>query len=113
MNYFRLAVAGVVLTGGFAAAAQATTLEPVKQRGKLLCGVSTGLAGFGAPNDQGQWSGLDIDLCKGDAAAVFGDATKVEYKPLNAEQRFTALQSGEVDMLARNSTWTLHRDTGL
>jgi general L-amino acid transport system substrate-binding protein len=113
MNYFRLAVAGVVLTAGFAAAAQATTLETVKQRGKLLCGVTTGLAGFGAPNDQGQWSGLDIDLCKGVATAVFGDATKVEYKPLNAEQRFTALQSGEVDMLARNSTWTLHRDTGL
>jgi general L-amino acid transport system substrate-binding protein len=113
MNYFRLAVAGVVLTAGFAAAAQATTLETVKQRGKLLCGVTTGLAGFGAPNDQGQWAGLDIDLCKGVAAAVFGDPSKVEYKPLNAEQRFTALQSGEVDMLARNSTWTLSRDTQL
>src|SRR5215470_9853371 len=113
MNYFRLAVAGVVLTAGFAAAAQATTLDTVKQRGKLLCGVTTGLAGFGAPNDQGQWAGLDIDLCKGVAAAVFGDPTKVEYKPLNAEQRFTALQSGEVDMLARNSTWTLSRDSQL
>jgi general L-amino acid transport system substrate-binding protein len=113
MNYFRLAVAGAALTVGLAAAAQATTLETVKQRGKLVCGVTTGLAGFGAPNDQGQWSGLDIDLCKGVAAAVFGDASKVEFKPLNAEQRFTALQSGEVDMLARNSTWTLHRDTGL
>jgi general L-amino acid transport system substrate-binding protein len=113
MNYFRLAVAGVVLTAGFAAAAQATTLETVKQRGKLLCGVTTGLAGFGSPNDQGQWAGLDIDLCKGVAAAVFGDASKVEYKPLNAEQRFTALQSGEVDMLARNSTWTLSRDSQL
>jgi general L-amino acid transport system substrate-binding protein len=113
MNYFRLAVAGVVLTAGFAAAAQATTLETVKQRGKLLCGVTTGLAGFGSPNDQGQWSGLDIDLCKGVAAAVFGDPSKVEFKPLNAEQRFTALQSGEVDMLARNSTWTMSRDTQL
>jgi general L-amino acid transport system substrate-binding protein len=85
----------------------------VKQRGKMVCGVNTGLAGFGSPNDQGQWSGLDIDLCKAVAAAVFGDATKVDYKPLNAEQRFTALQSGEVDMLARNSTWTLSRDTQL
>jgi general L-amino acid transport system substrate-binding protein len=113
MNYFRLAVAGVVLTAGFAAAAQATTLETVKQRGKLLCGVTTGLAGFGAPNDQGQWAGLDIDLCKAVAAAVFGDPSKVEFKPLNAEQRFTALQSGEVDMLARNSTWTMSRDTQL
>jgi general L-amino acid transport system substrate-binding protein len=113
MNYFRLAVAGVVLTAGFAAAAQATTLDTIKQRGKLLCGVTTGLAGFGAPNDQGQWAGLDIDLCKGIAAAVFGDPTKVEYKPLNAEQRFTALQSGEVDVLARNSTWTLSRDSQL
>jgi general L-amino acid transport system substrate-binding protein len=113
MNYFRLAVAGVVLTAGFAAAAQATTLETVKQRGKLLCGVTTGLAGFGSPNDQGQWAGLDIDLCKAVAAAVFGDPSKVEFKPLNAEQRFTALQSGEVDMLARNSTWTMSRDTQL
>jgi general L-amino acid transport system substrate-binding protein len=75
--------------------------------------VNTGLAGFAAPNDQGVWSGLDIDLCKAVAAAVFGDASKVEYKPLNAEQRFTALQSGEVDVLARNSTWTLSRDTQL
>jgi len=113
MNYFRLAVAGAVLTAGFAAAAQAATLDTVKQRGKLLCGVTTGLAGFGSPNDQGQWAGLDIDLCKGVAAAVFGDPSKVEYKPLNAEQRFTALQSGEVDMLARNSTWTLSRDSQL
>src|SRR4051795_11582023 len=106
MNYFRLAVAGVVLTAGFAAAAQATTLETVKQRGKLLCGVTTGLAGFGAPNDQGQWSGLDLDPSKGAATAVFGDPTQVDYKPLNAEPRFTALQWGEVDMLPRNSTWT-------
>jgi general L-amino acid transport system substrate-binding protein len=113
MNYFRLAVAGVVLTAGFAAAAQATTLETVKQRGKLLCGTNTGLAGFASPNDQGQWSGLDVDVCRAVAAAVFGDPQKVDFKPLNAEQRFTALASGEVDVLVRNSTWTLSRDTQL
>src|SRR5215468_1010969 len=113
MKYLHIAVAGAALTVGLSVAAQATTLDTVKQRGKLLCGVTTGLAGFGAPNDQGVWSGLDIDLCRAVAAAVFGDATKVEYKPLNAEQRFTALQSGEVDMLARNSTWTLSRDSQL
>jgi general L-amino acid transport system substrate-binding protein len=113
MNYFRLAVAGVVLTAGFAVAAQATTLETVKQRGKLLCGTNTGLAGFASPNDQGQWSGLDVDVCRAVAAAVFGDPQKVDFKPLNAEQRFTALASGEVDVLVRNSTWTLSRDTQL
>jgi general L-amino acid transport system substrate-binding protein len=113
MNYVRLAAAGAALVVGFSVAAQAGTLDTVKQRGKLVCGVNPGLAGFGAPNDQGQWSGLDIDLCKAVAAAIFGDASKVDYKPLNAEQRFTALQSGEVDMLSRNSTWTLQRDTQL
>ncbi|HVY98450.1 MAG TPA: amino acid ABC transporter substrate-binding protein [Dongiaceae bacterium] len=113
MNLVRMAVAGAALIVGFSVAAQADTLDTVKQRGKLVCGVNTGLAGFGAPNDQGQWSGLDIDVCKAVAAAVFGDASKVDYKPLNAEQRFTALQSGEVDMLSRNSTWTLSRDTQL
>ncbi len=113
MNFVRMAVAGAALLVGFSVAAQADTLDTIKQRGKLVCGVNTGLAGFGSPNDQGQWSGLDIDLCKAVAAAVFGDASKVDYKPLNAEQRFTALQSGEVDMLARNSTLTLSRDTQL
>lgn len=111
MNYLRIAVAGAALTLGFAAVAQAGTLDTVKQRGKLICGVNTGLAGFGAPNDQGQWSGLDIDVCKAVAAAIFGDPSKVDYKPTNAEQRFPALESGEVDMLSRNSTWTLSRDT--
>jgi general L-amino acid transport system substrate-binding protein len=95
------------------AAPAGKTLDNVKSYGKLKCGVNTGLAGFGAPNDKGEWSGLDIDVCKAVAAAIFGDATKIEFKPLNAEQRFTALQSGEVDMLARNSTWTLSRDSQL
>ena len=75
-----------------AAPAGGKTLDNVKAYGKLKCGVNTGLAGFGAPDDKGNWAGLDIDLCRAIAAAVFGDATKVEYKPLNAEQRFTALQ---------------------
>jgi general L-amino acid transport system substrate-binding protein len=113
MNFVRMAAAGAALVVGFSVAAQAGTLDTVKQRGKLVCGVNPGLAGFGAPNDQGQWSGLDIDVCKAVAAAIFGDASKVDYKPLNAEQRFTALQSGEIDMLSRNSTWTLQRDTQL
>ncbi len=114
MKHLKTAVAGLALVIGLSTAAQAaSTLDTVKSRGKVLCGVTTGLAGFGAPNDQGVWSGLDIDLCKGVAAAVFGDPSKVEYKPLNAEQRFTALQSGEVDFLARNSTWTMSRDTQL
>ena len=78
----------------------------------MQCGVNTGLAGFGAPNDKGEWAGLDVDFCRAVAAAVFGDATKVKFTPLTAKQRFTALQSGEVDVLARNTTWTLSRDTG-
>lgn len=114
MKHVKTLVAGIALIAGMSTAAHAaSTLESVKAAGKLKCGVNTGLAGFAAPNDQGVWSGLDIDLCKAVAAAVFGDANKVEYKPLNAEQRFTALQSGEVDVLARNSTWTLSRDTQL
>ncbi len=114
MKHLKMAVASAALLVGLSAAAEAaTTLETVKARGKLACGVTTGLAGFGAPNDKAEWAGLDVDLCKAVAAAVFGDASKVEYKPLSAEQRFTALQSGEVDMLARNSTWTLSRDSQL
>jgi general L-amino acid transport system substrate-binding protein len=114
MNHLKTLVAGVALLVGMSTAAHAaSTLESVKAAGKVKCGVNTGLAGFAAPNDQGVWAGLDIDLCRAVAAAVLGDATKVEYKPLNAEQRFTALQSGEVDLLARNSTWTLSRDSQL
>ena len=103
------AVASMAVIG----AASAGTLDEVKAAGKVKCGVTTGLAGFGAPDNNGEWHGLDVDLCKAVAAAVFGDASKVEYKPLSAEVRFTALQSGEVDMLARSSTWTLSRDTQL
>src|SRR3954452_4227539 len=99
---------------GVAAPAQAgPTLDKVKQAGTLVCGVNTGLAGFSQPDSQGGYAGLDIDICKALAAAVFGDAAKVKYVPLTAQQRFTALQSGEVDILSRNTTWTLQRDTEL
>jgi len=107
-----------ILTAGVAAAAlsmstQAATLDDVKARGVLSCGVSTGLAGFSEKDEQGNWSGLDVDVCRAVAAAVLGDASKVQYKPLTAKERFTALQSGEVDLLSRNTTWTHTRDTSL
>ena len=89
------------------------TLEEVKNRGVLNCGVSTGLAGFSQRDEKGKWSGIDVDACRAVAAAVFGDADKVSYKPLTAKERFTALQSGEIDMLSRNTTWTHTRDTSL
>lgn len=92
------------------AAAQAT-LQKVKDRGELVCGVNTGIAGFSAPDDKGNWSGLDVDFCRAIAAAIFKDAGKVKYVPLTAKERFTALQSGEVDLLSRNTSWTMSRDT--
>lgn len=106
----------IIGAGAFAltaSAASAATLDDVKAKGFVQCGVNTGLAGFAAPNDQGEWTGFDVDLCKAVAAAVFGDATKVNFTPTNATERFTALQSGEIDLLARNTTWTLSRDTKL
>ena len=113
MKTFYTAAAAAALTIGFGAtAAQAgETFDTVKERGELVCGVHTGLAGFGAPDQQGNWSGLDVDVCRAVAAGVFGDATKVKYVALSAQQRLTALQAGEVDMLARNTTHTLTRDT--
>ena len=89
------------------------TLDAVKARGTLSCGVGTGLAGFGQPDDKGAWTGLDVEFCRGVAAAIFNDPMKVTFKPLSAKERFTALQSGEVDVLARNSTWTISRDSSL
>ena len=86
------------------AGAQAATLDAVKQRGTLVCGVSTGFAGFSAPDSQGNFKGLDVDYCKALAAGVLGDASKVRYVALTAQNRFTALQSGEIDVLYRNST---------
>lgn len=89
------------------------TLDAVRERGEIRCGVSTGLAGFSLPDAQGNWTGLDVDYCRALAAAIFGDANAVEFVPLTAQQRFTALQSGEVDILSRNTTWTLTRDASL
>ena len=91
-------------------ASAGTTLDAIKQRGQLRCGVNTGLLGFSAPDAQGKWTGLDVDFCRAVAAVVLGDANKVQYVPTNAQNRFTTLQSGEVDMLARNTTWTSSRD---
>jgi len=92
--------------------AQATAAAVVK-KGFIQCGVNTGLAGFSQPDSQGEWRGIDVDLCRAVAAALFGDSRKVRYTPLNAQQRFTALQSGEIDVLSRNTSWTIARDAGL
>ena len=96
-----------------AAFAQANTLAAVKARGQLICGVSAGLAGFSQPDDRGNWTGLDAEFCRAVAAAMFNDPNKVTFKPLSAKERFTALQSGEVDVLSRNTTWTITRDSSL
>ena len=89
------------------------TLDTIKSRGQLVCGVNTGLAGFSAADSQGKWTGLDVDVCRAIAAAILNDGGKVKYVPLTAQQRFTALQSGEIDILSRNTTWTLTRDASL
>jgi general L-amino acid transport system substrate-binding protein len=89
------------------------TLDAVKKKGNVNCGVNPGLAGFSAPDEKGVWTGIDVDVCRAIAAAVFGDASKVKYTPLTAKERFTALATGEVDVLSRNATWTETRDGGL
>jgi general L-amino acid transport system substrate-binding protein len=94
-------------------AASAQTLKTVKDRGTLSCGVSQGLPGFSSPDDKGNWTGLDVDVCRAIAAAVLNDPTKIKFVPLSAKDRFTALQSGEIDVLSRNTTWTISRDTSL
>lgn len=91
----------------------AGTLEDVKARGELSCGVSTGVTGFSNANDQGVWEGIDVDVCRAVAAAVLGDKMKVKFKPLTSKERFTALNSGEIDVLSRNTTWTFSRDVDL
>lgn len=97
----------------FASPVTATTLDDVKARGLLNCGSNGQLPGFGMPDTQGVWTGLDVDFCRAIAAAIFNDASKVRFVPLSAKDRFTALQAGDVDVLARNTTWTLSRDTQL
>lgn len=106
-------LAAVAAVGLFGAAASAATLDDVKKKGFIQCGVSEGLPGFSNPDTAGNWTGLDVDFCRALAAAVLGDAKKIKYTPLSAKVRFTALQSGEVDILSRNTTWTLVRDTAL
>jgi len=96
-----------------ASAAGASTLDDVRARGEIVCGVHFGLAGFAAPDDQGNFQGLDVDVCRGVAAAVFGDADKISYTSVTAKTRFTALQGGEIDLLSRNTTWTYMRDASL
>ncbi len=91
--------------------APAATLDQVKQKGFVQCGVSQGITGFSSPDDKGNWTGFDVDFCRALAAAIFGDPQKVKFTPLSTKDRFTALQSGEVDLLSRNTTWTLDRDT--
>ena len=103
-----LAALGLLLAG--AVGAQAGTLDTIKARGSLVCGSNPGLAGFALPDDQGVYKGLDVDECRALAAAIFGDATKVKYLPINAKDRPTILASGEIDVLVRNTTWTMSRE---
>ena len=112
MSFFRTVAVSAALVM-LASVAQAATLDDVKRKGHVQCGVSQGLPGFSNPDEQGNWTGIDVDVCRAVAAAIFGDAKKVKYTPLSAKERFTALQSGEVDLLSRNTTWTLVRDTAL
>ncbi|MCE8018796.1 amino acid ABC transporter substrate-binding protein [Halomonas sp. MCCC 1A11036] len=112
-NKWVLLTSAAALALGTASLASANTLQNTIERGAVQCGVSDGLPGFSAPDDQGEWQGLDVDVCRAVAAAVFGDAEAVRYISLNAVERFTALQSGEVDVLSRNTTWTTTRDTTL
>ena len=111
-NNLRTLLAGLCLTAALPAFA-GKTLDAIKSRGQVICGVSTGVAGFSAADSSGNWSGLDVDICKAVAAATLGDAKKVKFVPLTSQQRFTALQSGEVDVLSRNTTFSLSRDASL
>ena len=114
MNKLSVIAAGAALIAFAAGEAQAqATLEAVKKRGQVICGVSQSLPGFANPDAQGNWAGFDVDMCKAVSAAIFGDEKRVKYVPTTAKERFTALQSGEVDLLARNTTWTMSRDTQL
>ena len=107
------AALAAVMAGAVGTAAEGQTLKAVKERGALVCGVSEGLPGFSGKDAKGEWSGFDIDFCRALAAAIFDDPGKVRFLPLNAEQRFSALQSGAIDILSRNSTWTMAREAEL
>ena len=112
-KYGLAALAAATLALGAAPAYAGKTIDAIKARGQLVCGVNTGLAGFSQADSSGNWSGFDVDFCRAIAASLLGDATKVKWVPLVAAQRFAALQSGEVDILSRNTTWTLTRDASL
>ncbi len=111
-GWFGIVMASMFL-GSLVPASAQTTLKTIKERGVLSCGVSQGLPGFSAPDDTGKWSGLDVDFCRALAAVILNDPLKVKFVPLSAKDRFTALQSGEIDVLSRNTTWSLSRDTSL
>lgn len=115
MKYPKVFAATLGFAGALASANAyaGADLDAIMERGELICGVNVGLAGFSVPDSEGNWTGLDVDYCKAVAAALFGDGDAVSYIPLSAQQRFTALQSGEVDILSRNTTWTLTRDASL
>jgi len=108
-SFLAVATAATFMAG----AASAATLDDVKAKGFIQCGVTTGLAGFASPNDKGQWEGFDVDFCRAMSSAIFGSPDKVKYTPTTSKERFTALQSGEIDVLARNTTWTMSRDVNL
>ena len=103
-KYMAAGVVAATLVGAAGTAHAGKDLDAIKARGSLICGVSTGVAGFAAADSQGKWTGIDVDVCRAVAAAIFGDADKVKFVPTTAQQRFTALQSGEVDLLVRTTT---------
>ncbi len=115
MKSLRIAgLAALVAVGGATGVlAQAKGVDAIKARGMVLCGIGPGAPGFGTPDDKGNWVGLDVDYCRALAVAIFNDPAKVTFKPLTAKERFTALQSGEVDLLSRTTTWTMSRDTSM
>ncbi len=113
MKRFKHLALAAVAAFGLAASANAGTLDTVKANGVVNCGSNPGLIGFGLPDDQNNWKGFDVDFCRAVASAVLGDPNKVKFVPLSAKERFTALQSGTIDMLSRNSTWTMSRDSSL
>ena len=113
MKRVSLGLTLAVAAGFSVQAASAQTLKTIKDRGLLSCGVTQGVPGFSSPDDKGNWTGLDVDVCRAVAAAVFNDPSKIKFVPLSSKDRFTALQSGEIDVLSRTTTWTLSRDTSL
>ena len=116
MNNLKTTLAALTAAAalGLAGSAQAgVTLDAIQKKGFIQCGVSDGLPGFGVPDSQGKMTGIDVDVCHAVAAAVFGDASKVKFSQLTAKERFTALQSGEIDLISRNTTWTSSRDSGM